>query len=44
MEVYDLNASNTDSQLANLSTRALVQTGDNVMIAGLILGGWDRRG
>ena len=39
VEVYDLNASSTDSQLANLSTRALVQTGDNVMIAGVILGG-----
>jgi hypothetical protein len=35
VEIYDLD-SNTVSKLANISTRGLVQTGDNVMIAGLI--------
>jgi hypothetical protein len=39
VEVYDLSLS-TDSRLANISTRGLVQTGDNVLIAGTIaLGG-----
>jgi subtilisin family serine protease len=38
VEVYDLNQS-TDSKLANISTRGFVQTGDNVMIGGFILGG-----
>jgi uncharacterized delta-60 repeat protein len=36
VEVYDLNNA-TDSKLANISTRGLVQTGDNVMIAGTIV-------
>jgi len=36
VEVYDLD-STVDSKLANLSTRGLVQTGDNVMIAGTIV-------
>jgi FG-GAP repeat len=36
IEVYDLDSS-ADSQLANISTRGLVQTGDNVMVGGLIL-------
>lgn len=39
VEVYDLNASTTNSQLANISTRGFVQTGNSVMIAGVILGG-----
>ena len=39
VEVYDLNAATTNSQLANISTRGFVQTGNNVMIAGVILGG-----
>ena len=39
VEVYDLTPTISDSQLANISTRGLVQTGDNVMIGGLILGG-----
>jgi hypothetical protein len=39
VEAYDLNHATTDSQLANISTRGFVQTGNNVMIAGLILGG-----
>jgi hypothetical protein len=36
VEVYDLNQT-TDSKLANISTRGLVQMGDNVMIGGLIV-------
>jgi hypothetical protein len=38
VEVYDLGAA-ADSKLANISTRGLVQTGDNVMIAGMIIVG-----
>lgn len=38
VEVYDLNGT-ADSKLANISTRGLVQTGDNVMIAGMIIVG-----
>jgi hypothetical protein len=38
VEAYDLDRT-VDSKLANISTRGLVQTGDNVMIAGTILGG-----
>lgn len=38
IEVYDLDAS-ADSKLANISTRGLVQTGDNVLIAGTIVVG-----
>jgi hypothetical protein len=37
VEVYDANIA-ADAQLANLSTRAFVQTGNNVMIAGFTLG------
>jgi hypothetical protein len=36
VEVYDLNQA-VDSKLANISTRGLVQTGDNVLIGGLIV-------
>ena len=39
VEVYDLTPTIADSQLANISTRGLVEAGDNVMIGGLILGG-----
>ena len=35
-EVYDLNQE-VDSKLANLSTRAFINTGDNVVIAGFLL-------
>jgi hypothetical protein len=35
--MYDLDLA-SDSRLANISTRGFVQTGDNVMIAGFILG------
>lgn len=38
VEVYDLNSPD-DSRLANISTRGSVQTQDNVMIGGFILGG-----
>jgi hypothetical protein len=37
VEVYDANFA-ADSQLANISTRSFVQTGNNVMIAGFTLG------
>lgn len=40
VEVYDLAAGNS-SALANLSTRGFVGTGDNVMIAGVIIGNGD---
>jgi sugar lactone lactonase YvrE len=38
VEVYNLNH-NVDSVLANISTRGLVQTAENVIIGGFILGG-----
>ena len=38
IEVYDLDRT-VDSELANISTRGFVDTGDNVMIGGLIVGG-----
>ena len=38
VEVYDLSQG-VDSKLANISTRAFVSTGDNIVIAGFILGG-----
>jgi len=38
VEAYDLNQA-VDSKLANISTRGLVQTGDNVLIGGLIVQG-----
>jgi hypothetical protein len=37
VEVYDLDQG-ADSKLANISTRAFVETGDNIVIAGFILG------
>ncbi len=37
VEVYDLNPG-VDSKLANISTRAFVNTGDDIVIAGFILG------
>jgi uncharacterized repeat protein (TIGR03803 family) len=37
-ELYDLNIE-TDSRLANISTRGLVESGNNVMIGGLIVDG-----
>ncbi|MEO6871131.1 MAG: CAP domain-containing protein [Chthoniobacterales bacterium] len=38
VEVYDLDAAGA-AQLANISTRGLVETGDNVMIGGFIVAG-----
>ncbi len=38
IEVYDLDA-NVDARLANISTRAVVEAGDNVLIGGIIGGG-----
>ncbi|HWM26488.1 MAG TPA: hypothetical protein VNP98_16850 [Chthoniobacterales bacterium] len=38
VEAYDLNPE-ANSKLANISTRALVGTGDNIVIAGFVLGG-----
>ena len=37
IEVYDLDFA-ASSRLANISTRAFVSTGDDVVIAGFILG------
>jgi N-acetylneuraminic acid mutarotase len=42
VEAYDLEAG-SDSKLANISTRGLVQTEDNVLIGGLILAGQEAR-
>ncbi len=39
VEAYDLDPPPSASKLANISTRGFVQTGDNVMIGGFILGG-----
>jgi uncharacterized repeat protein (TIGR01451 family) len=38
VEIYDLDQA-ANSRLANLSTRAFVDTGDNILIAGFILAG-----
>ncbi len=38
VEIYDLST-NQDSRLANISTRGNVRTGEDIMIAGFILGG-----
>jgi hypothetical protein len=38
VEVYDLNPG-SDSRLAGIATRGLVQTGDNVMISGVVVTG-----
>ena len=40
VETYDLGASG-DPRLANISTRGFVETGDNVLIGGVIVGGGD---
>lgn len=42
VEVYDLEAG-SGSRLGNISTRGFVQTGDNVLIGGVILAGQDAR-
>lgn len=38
VELYDLDDQPSGAEFANLSTRGLVRTGDNVMIGGLIVG------
>jgi hypothetical protein len=38
IEVYDLSPA-VPAKLANISTRAFVSTGDNIVIAGFVLGG-----
>lgn len=38
VEIYDLDSTN-NAKLANISTRGFVQTGDDVMIGGFLLGG-----
>lgn len=38
VEVYDIDDQTVNAQLANISTRGLVETGNNVMIGGFILG------
>jgi len=43
VEVYDLDPA-ADSRLANISSRGFVDTGDNVMIGGLIVGGGEPSG
>lgn len=43
VEVYDLDEP-ADSRLANISTRGFVDTGDNAMIGGLIVGGGNPTG
>ena len=37
VEVYDIDSSGTDGEFVNISTRALVETGDEVMIGGFIV-------
>ncbi len=41
VEIYDLDSTG-DSRLLNISTRGFIDTGDNVMIGGLIIGPSDR--
>jgi hypothetical protein len=38
VEVYDLGPASAPAKFANISTRGFVQTGDNVMICGFIIG------
>jgi hypothetical protein len=38
IEIYDISATGVDAQLGNLSTRAFVGTGQEVLIGGFILG------
>jgi hypothetical protein len=38
VEVYDVDSPSATSQLANISTRAFVGTGDDVLIGGIIIG------
>jgi hypothetical protein len=38
IEIYDLDATSSDARLRNLSARAFVESGDNVLIGGFIAG------
>ena len=38
IEIYDLDATNSEAQLRNLSARAFVESDDNVLIGGVIAG------
>jgi hypothetical protein len=38
VEVYDLDAASAEAELANISTRGFVGTGDDVLIGGVIVG------
>ncbi len=44
VEVYDLDDPSVPTLLANISTRGLVQTGDNAMIGGFIIGSGANQG
>ena len=44
VELYDLSQTVNFSNVANISSRGFVDTGDNVMIGGFIIGGGDRFG
>ncbi|MCF3652119.1 matrixin family metalloprotease [Synoicihabitans lomoniglobus] len=39
VEAYDVDATDSDSRLVNLSTRGYVSTGNNIIIAGLVVEG-----
>ena len=39
IEIYDLSAQGATAKLGNISTRAFVSTGGDIVIAGFILGG-----
>ncbi len=41
VEAYDLDTATANSQLANISTRGFVDTGDDILIGGFILGNGD---
>jgi hypothetical protein len=41
-KIVKINLQTTGSQLANVSARGLIQTGDNVLITGFILQGSNR--
>ena len=43
VEAYNLDDNTSPSNFANISTRSFVQTGNNVMIAGLIVQGVDNK-
>ena len=44
VEVYGIESAGDEGKIVNMSTRALVQTGEEVMIGGFIIGGGDQIG